>query len=116
MHQRREAPARHAPVELNPRATIEAVPKRGTINVDEIVCDEVAIAFEGLFPVDVPSCVPLIELRLLVEPAQISVLAVVVVPKIGSVSNLDLVSAFHRRHPPRLHFSMQKPSSSQEMS
>jgi hypothetical protein len=69
------------------------------VNVDEVVGDQPAIAFERPGPVDVGRRVPLIDLGLLVEPPHVGMLAIVTMSKIGCVAGLDLVSALHREPP-----------------
>jgi hypothetical protein len=69
------------------------------VNVDEIVGDQSAVAFERPRPVDVRRRVPLIDLGLLIEAPHVGVLAIVSMPKIGRVAGLDLMSALHRERP-----------------
>ena len=71
----------------------QANPELGAVNVDEVVGDQPAIAFERPGPVDVGRRVPLIDLGLLVEPPHVGVLAIVICRKYG-VFRVDLVSAF----------------------
>jgi hypothetical protein len=61
------------------------------VDVDEIVGDQPAVTVERNVPVDVAGGVPLVDLRLLVEPAQIGLVAAVVVAEMRGVARLDLV-------------------------
>ena len=69
------------------------------MDIDEVVGDQAAIAFERPGPVDVGRRIPLIDLGLLVEPPHVGVLAIVVMSEIGRVPGLDLVPALHRVPP-----------------
>ena len=82
---RREPPPRDIAVELDPLVGGQAIPELGAVNVDEVVGDQPAIAFERPGPVDVGRRVPLIDLGLLVEPPHVGVLAIVIMPEIRGV-------------------------------
>ena len=99
MHQGREPPPGDIAIELDPLVGGQPLPEPGAVDVDEVVGDQPAIAFERPGPVDVGRRVPLIDLGLLVEPPHIGVLAIVIMPEVGRVLGLDLVSAFHRVPP-----------------
>ena len=69
--------------------------------------DAPAIAFEGNGPVDVGRRVPLIDLGLLVEPAQVRLVAGVVVTEMRRVARLDLMTCSHDAPPASLFFWQQ---------
>ena len=69
------------------------------MDVDEIVGDQPAIARERHRPVDIRGGVPLIDLGLLVEPAQVGLVAAIVVAEVCGVTRLDLVPVVHNVPP-----------------
>ena len=94
LHQGREPPAADATVELD-RGPRTGVPETRAVDVDEIVGDQAAVAVERHRPVDVRGGVPLVDLGLLVEPAQVGLVAAVVVAEMRGIAGLDLMSALH---------------------
>jgi hypothetical protein len=94
-HQHRQSPARHGMVDLDPLRWGEPVPEAGAVDVDEVVGNEPAVALERSLPFDVAGGVPLVELRLLVEPAHVGVLAVVEVAEKRDVLDIDLMPVLH---------------------
>lgn len=96
VHQGRQAPPRDIAVELDPFVGGQAVPEFRTVNVDEVVGDQAAVALERPGPVNVGRGIPLIDLGLLIKPPHVGVLRIVVMPEIRGVAGLDLVSALHR--------------------
>src|SRR5260370_1278025 len=101
LHQGREAPAAHTAVELDAVGLRQTVPEARAMDVDEIVGDQPAIALERHRPVDVAGGVPLIDLGLLIEPAQVRLVAAVVVAEVCGVARLDLVPVVHNVPPYR---------------
>src|SRR5580704_3761896 len=71
------------------------------MDVDEIVGDQPAITLERHRPVDILGSVPLIDLGLLVEPAQVGLVAAVVMAEVCGVTRLDLVPVVHNAPPCR---------------
>ena len=65
------------------------------MDVYKVVGDQTAVALERHRPVDIAGGVPLVDLGLLVEPAQVGLLAGVVVEKVRRVASLDLVPVGH---------------------
>jgi hypothetical protein len=96
-HQRRQPPARDGAVDRDLLAGRQPVPEFGAVDVDEIVGDQPAVppsgAVERLRPVDVGRRVPLVELGLLVEVAEVGVLAVIIVAEVRDVADVDLMPA-----------------------
>src|ERR1700716_3609805 len=101
LHQGGEAPAGDAAVELDAVGIRETLPEACAVDVDEIVRDQPAIALKRHRPVDVAGGVPLIGLGLLVEPAQVRLVAAVVVAEMCGVTRLDLVPVVHNVPPCR---------------
>jgi hypothetical protein len=62
MHQGREVPPDDMAVEPDPLVGGQSVPEFRAVNVDEIVGDQAAVAFEWPSPVDVRRRVPLVDL------------------------------------------------------
>ena len=101
LHQGREPPAADAAVELDAVLPGKPIPEVRAVDVHEIVGDQPAIALERHRPVDVGGGVPLVDLRLLVEPAQVRLVAAVVVAEVRGVARLDLVPVVHNVPPCR---------------
>ena len=109
LHQGRQPPARDAAVQLDAVGFRHGVPEARAVDVDEIVGDQPAVALERHRPVDVGGGVPLVDLGLLVEPAQVGLLAGVVVEKVRGVLRLDLVPVGHGVPPYRSYGRKGKP-------
>ena len=90
-----QPPARDAAVQLDAVGFRHGVPEARAVDVDKVVGDQPAVALERHRPVDVGGGVPLVDLGLLVEPAQVGLLAAVVVEKVRGVLRLDLVPFGH---------------------
>jgi hypothetical protein len=95
LNQGGEPPARDAAVELDAVGFRHGVPEARAVDVDQVIGDQPAVALERHLPVDVGGGVPLVDLGLLVEPAQIGLLAAVVVKEVRGVVGLDLVTVGH---------------------
>ena len=95
LHQGREPPARDAVVELDAVGFRHGVPETRAVDVDKVVGDQTAVALERHRPVDVGGGVPLVDLRLLVEPAQVGLLTGVIVEKVRRVESVDLMRVGH---------------------
>jgi hypothetical protein len=65
------------------------------VDVDQVVGDQAAVTVKWPSPVDVGRRVPLVPLGLLVEPAHLSVVAVVVVTEVRRVLDVDDVTWLH---------------------
>jgi hypothetical protein len=65
------------------------------MDVHEVVRDQPAVALERHRPVDIGGGVPLVDLGLLVEPAQVGLLTGVVVEKVRRVASVDLMPVGH---------------------
>src|SRR4051812_27910539 len=95
LHQSRQPPARDAAVELDAVGLRHRGPEAGAVDVDQVVGDQATVAVQRHRPIDVAGGVPLVVLGLLVQPAQIGLVARIVVTEMRSVTRLDLVPVSH---------------------
>ena len=94
-NQGRQPPARDAAVQLDAVGLRHGVPEARAVDVHKVVRDQPAVALERHRPVDIGGGVPLVDLGLLVEPAQVGLLAAVVVEKVRRVVRFDLMPVGH---------------------
>jgi hypothetical protein len=90
-----QPPARDAAVQLDAVGLRHGVPEPRAVDVYKVVRNQPAVALERYRPVDVGGGVPLVDLGLLVEPAQVGLFTGVVVEKVRGVLCLDLVPFGH---------------------
>ena len=90
-----QPPARDAVVELDAVGLRHGIPEARPVDVHEIVGDQAAVPLERHGPVDVLGRIPLVDLGLLIESAQVGLLAAVVVKEMRGVLALDLMTVGH---------------------